>query len=145
MELVNKKKSSEEDTSANEPMPESVSNSQIVQNNSFSDLDLDLYNLQLLKQKYHWNPFISYLNINSLSNKIDVLRQICKISPLEILCVDQTKLDSSFPNSQFRIDGYIYPPYRRDRDNHGGGGIVFIREGLITIRLENLEQKSQKS
>ena len=122
MELVNKKKSSEEDTSANEPMPESVSNSQIVQNNSFSDLDLDLYNLQLLKQKYHWNPFISYLNINSLSNKIDVLRQICKISPLEILCVDQTKLDSSFPNSQFRIDGYIYPPYRRDRDNHGGGG-----------------------
>ena len=122
MELVNKKKSSEEDTSASEPMPESVSNSQIVQNNSFSDLDLDLYNLQLLKQKYHWNPFISYLNINSLSNKIDVLRQICKISPLEILCVDQTKLDSSFPNSQFRIDGYIYPPYRRDRDNHGGGG-----------------------
>ena len=121
MELVNKKKSSEEDTSANEPMPESVSNSQIVQNNSFSDLDLDLYNLQLLKQKYHSNPFISYLNINSLSNKIDVLRQICKISPLEILCVDETKLDSSFPNSQFRIDGYIYPPYRRDRDNHGGG------------------------
>ena len=33
--------------------------------------DLDLYNLQLLKQKYHSKPFISYLNINSLSNKID--------------------------------------------------------------------------
>ena len=32
--------------------------------------DLDLYNLQLLKQKYHSKPFISYLNINSLSNKI---------------------------------------------------------------------------
>ena len=82
-------------------MLKSVSDSQIVQNNSFSNLDLDLYNLQLLKQKYHSNLFISYLNINSLSNKIGALRQICKISPLEIPCVDETKLDSSFPNSQF--------------------------------------------
>ena len=109
MELVNKKKSAEENTSANELELESVSDSQIVQNNSFSNLDLDLYNLQLLKQKYHSNPFISYLNINSLSNKIDALRQIWKTAPLEILCVDETKLDSSFPNSQFRIDGYIFP------------------------------------
>ena len=93
-----------------------------------------------MKQKYHSNPFISYLNINSLSIKIEALRQICKISLLEILCVNETKLDSSFPNSQLRIDEYI-PPYRRDRDNHGGGGIVFIREGLITKRLENLETK----
>ena len=141
MELVNKKKSSEESTSANELVLESVSDFQIVKNYSFSNLDLDLYNLQLLKPKYHSNPLISYLNINSLSNKIDALRQICKASPLEILCVDQTKLDSSFPNSQFRIDGYIFSPYRRDRDNHGGGKMVFIREGLITERLENLETK----
>ena len=63
-------------------------------------------------------PLITYLNINSLSNKIDALRQICKISPLERLCVDKTKLDSSFPNSQYRIHGYIFPLYQRDRENH---------------------------
>ena len=102
--LVNKKKSAEENTSANKLMLESVTDSQIVQNNSFSNLDLDLYNLQVMRQKYHWNPFISYLNINSLSNKIDALRYICKIFPLEILCVDETKLGSSFPNSQLKID-----------------------------------------
>ena len=55
MKLINKKKSSDEGTSANEAMLERVSNSQIVQNNSFSNLDLDLYNLQLLKQKYQSN------------------------------------------------------------------------------------------
>ena len=66
MELVNRKKSAAENTSANKIGLESVSDSQIVQNNSFSNLDLDLYKLQLLKQKYHSNPFISYLNINSL-------------------------------------------------------------------------------
>ena len=97
--------------------------------------------IQLLKQKYHSNTFISYLNINSLSNKVDALRQICKISPLEILCVDETKLDSSFPNSKFRIDGCIFPPYWRDTDNHGEDKMVFIREGLITKRLGNLETK----
>ena len=136
MELVKKKKSAEEKTSSKELELESVSDSQIVQSNSFSNLDIDLYNLQLLKQKYHSNPFISYLNINSLSNKIDALREICKTAPL-----DETKLDSSFPNAQFRIDGYIFPPYRRDRDNHGGGKMVLIRKGFVTKRLENLEAK----
>ena len=81
------------------------------------------------------------MNINSLSNKIDASRQICKTAALEILCIDETKLDSSFPNSQFRTDGYIFPPYRRDRDNHGGGKMVFIIEGLITKRLGKLETK----
>ena len=136
MELVKKKKSAEEKTSSKELELQSVSNSQIVQSNSFSNLDIDLYNLQLLKQKYHSNPFISYLNINSLSNKIDALRQIWKTAPL-----DETKLDSSFPNAQFGIDGYIFPPYRRDRDNHGGGKMVLIRKGFVTKRLENLEAK----
>ena len=91
MELVKKKKSAEEKTSSKELELQSVSNSQIVQSNSFSNLDIDLYNSQLLKQKYHSNPFISYLNINSLSNKIDALRQMCETAPLEILCVDETK------------------------------------------------------
>ena len=80
-----------------------------AQNNSFSNLDLDVYSLQLLKQNYDSNPLISYLNINSLSRKIDALRQICKTASPEILCINKTKLDSSFPDSQFRIDGYISP------------------------------------
>ena len=43
-----------------------------------------------------------------------------KTSPLEVICMDETKLDSSFPNSQVRTDRYIFIPYRRDRDNHKG-------------------------
>ena len=48
--IVNKKKGAEERTSVNEPVSESVNDCQIVLNKSFSNLDLDLYNLQLLKQ-----------------------------------------------------------------------------------------------
>ena len=71
---------------------ESVNDSKIVQKNFVSNLIIGLCNLQLLKQKYHPNRFISYLNINSLSNKIDALLQICEISLLEILFVDESKL-----------------------------------------------------
>ena len=58
MELVNKKKSAEENISSDEL--KSVSEFQIVQNNSFSNLGLDLYNLQLLKQKYHVHQLLEY-------------------------------------------------------------------------------------
>ena len=32
----------------------------------------------------------------------------------------------------YKIDGYTYPPYRRDRD---GGKMFFVREGSTTKRL----------
>ena len=88
---------------------------------------------------------IAYLNINSIRNKIDFLREICKKAPFDILCVDETKIDSSFPDAQFHIEGYQYPPFRRDRDENGGGKIVYIKEGIITKRISNLEGKSSET
>ena len=62
MELVNKKKSADESPPANKLMLEGVSDSQTVQYYSFSNIDLDQYNLQLLKRKHHSNLFTNYLN-----------------------------------------------------------------------------------
>jgi hypothetical protein len=63
-----------------------------------------------------------------------------QISPIDIMCLDETKLTPDFKTSQFHIDGYKYPPFRRDRvtsNSHGfgGGKIVYIKEGLICKRL----------
>ena len=44
-----------------------------------------------------------------------------------------------FPGSQFKIDGYQFPPFRRDRDKHGGGKVVYIKEGLIVNRIKEFE------
>ena len=96
---------------------------------------MDLDGLINLRNKYPFNPIIGYLNINSLQNKIDTLREIAISSPLEILCIDETKLDNSFPENQFKIDGYQFPPLRRDRDKNGGGKIVFVKDGLVVKRL----------
>ena len=58
---------------------------------------------------------------------------------LDILCIDETKIDESFPDFQFQMENYQFPPFRRDRNSHGGGKIVFIRKGLIVKRLISLE------
>lgn len=75
--------------------------------------ELDLKGQQNFVTKYSSNPLIAYLNINSLSNKIEYLKEVCKQSPIHIICIDETKLDHTFPNCQFKIYGYQYC--------HGGG------------------------
>ena len=88
---------------------------------------------------------IGYLNINSLRNKISDVREILFNASIDILCIDETKLDCSFPESQFCIDGYNFPPFRRDRNNYGGGKIVYIKEGIISKRLNQLEGTNMES
>ena len=46
-----------------------------------------------LRNKYPNKPIIGYLNINSLRNKIVDLREIMSKAPLDIVCIDETKLD----------------------------------------------------
>ena len=109
--------------------------------------------LKDLKQKYINNPCMGYLNINSLrGQKFTDLKEILRDCPLEILCIDETRLNSNFTTAQFHINGYQYPPFRRDRDtdgvavrNSGGGKMIFIKEGIICKRLEKYETENAES
>ena len=71
------------------------------------------------------NIIIAHLNINSLRNKFDFLAEIV-CGNVDILIIGETKLDSSFPKSLFKIDGFK-KPYRIDRNEHGGGVMVYVR------------------
>ena len=114
--------------------------SQSIINDMISpNTESDLSNLIYLLRQNIINPLMGHLNINSLKNKIDYLRDVCNKSPLNIFCIDETKIDSSFPDAQFHIDGYEFPPLRKDRNKNGGGKIVSIKEGIITKRLIDLE------
>ena len=94
-----------------------------------------------VRNSYPNNPIIGYLNINTLQNKIISLREIIATAPLDVSCVDETKLDDSFPNSQFTLENFQFPPFRRDRNSKGGGKLVYVKQGIIAKRLENLETK----
>ena len=71
---------------------------------------------------------IGSLNINSLPNKFEQLKEVIG-SNLDILIIQETKLDSSFPPEQFIIEGYS-KPYRLDRNRDGGGVLIFVREDI---------------
>ena len=43
--------------------------------------------------------------------------------------MSETKLDDSFPSMQFLIEGFG-PPFRSDRNSHGGGILVYVREDI---------------
>ena len=86
--------------------------------------NFDLHDLVNLRKDYENNPIIGYRNINHLSSKTDYLREICSKSTIDILCIDETKLDSSYPDAQFEIPGYQYTPYCKDRNKNEDGKIV---------------------
>ena len=54
------------------------------------------------------------------------------------MVISETKLDESFPNSQFKLNGYEVRA-RRDRHKHGGGLMEFVRQDFICKRLKKYE------
>ena len=71
---------------------------------------------------------ISHVNINSIKNKFELLAEAV-MGNVDILMATETKIDESFPTSQFIIPGFT-SPYRFDRTNDGGGILVYIREDI---------------
>ena len=76
---------------------------------------------------------IGHLNINSLPHKFDQLKSIIGKN-IDIVVTTETKIDSSFPNSQFRIEGFSMP-YRFDRNRLDGGIIVYVRDDIPSKQL----------
>ena len=66
-------------------------------------------------------------------------RCLIKDFPLDIFCIDETKLDDRFADYQFKIDGYQFPPPRRNMHNFGGGKIVYIKDCPIVKRINDFE------
>ena len=85
-----------------------------------NDVSSDIKGLIVLRKRFPYNPLIGYININSLKEKVIPLREILSNVPIDVLCVDETRLGSSFPDHQFKIEGYQFPPFRRDRNSKGG-------------------------
>ena len=74
----------------------------------------------------------AHLNINSLRNKFDSLVEILH-SNVDIVLISETKIDSSFPTAQFKIEGYT--TYRLDRNSNEGGILLYVREDIPSTLL----------
>ena len=73
------------------------------------------------------------LNIDSIRNKFIMLADLVR-GNVDVLFICETKIDQTFPSSQFVIPGFT-TPYRLDRTGSGGGIILYIREDIPSRRI----------
>ena len=83
------------------------------------------------------NIIFSYININPIRNKFDNLCDLISKN-VEIISVAETKLDGSFPNSQFLIPGF-HESMRLDISSKRGGMLVYIRFSLPSKIMPNFK------
>ena len=99
---------------------------------------------------------IVHLNINSLYIKIDEIHDLLDKKEFDLMFLNETKLDSSVPNS--KVSHHAYNMHRRDRDysesvglgRHGGGLIVYSKKYLncsvsLSKNFEALKLKLKKN
>ena len=94
------------------------------------DISQILKGLRLSNPK---NVILSYLNVNSIRNKFENLREIIKQN-VDVLAVAETKIDASFPSAQFFLEGY-HSPYRLDISRKSGGLLVYVKATIPSRQL----------
>ena len=96
-----------------------------MRDNAVSEDESDVYNdytpdpKQMLKDIRNSNAnklTFEHLNINSLRKMFDQLTEMVK-GFVDIFLISESKLDDSFPEGQFIIDGY-HAPFRFDRKGY---------------------------
>ena len=71
---------------------------------------------------------MAHINVNSIRHKFSPLANLLTNSYLDILSVQETKLDDSFPNGQFLIPNFKM--YRKDVKSDTGGITTYrFRDG----------------
>ena len=90
--------------------------------------------LKEIKLTNHEKIIISHLNINSIRYKIEFLKELIG-NNIDILLVSETKLNETFPTSQFLMGEFQVPP-RLDRNGNGGGLLLFYRDHIPCKKIE---------
>ena len=116
-----------------------ISNSSDIKESYHSICDDVIGNpdLRALRRKNVNKLIIAHINVNSLRN--ESLREQIQDN-IDILMISETKIDASFPIGQFLLNGYS-TPFRLDRNAHGGGILLYVREDIPSKLLlveENL-------
>jgi len=89
-----------------------------------------------------------YINISSLlanSNiglpRIDILRDFCcREHSHDVILLTETHLDNTIEDSEISIEGYQL--FRKDRNRHGGGILVYEKTHLLPVLFSEVDQCS---
>ena len=65
-----------------------------------------------------------HLNVNSLQSKIEEVKMLVKQFKAQVVFLTETKIDETYPDSQFAINNYHL--FRNDRVKGGGGLMAYF-------------------
>ena len=98
---------------------------------------------------------IASLNINIIIEHINELKVLMESNPIDILAINESKIDDTVSDNEIHINGYNI--IRNDRNRNGGGVLMYIRKPLsfserndlvpdlleiICVEIKNLHNKS---
>ncbi len=90
----------------------------------------------------HRGVRICNLNIVTLLGKFDHVKQFLVTTGVEVLALNETRLDNVIDNNELYIPGYNL--YRKDRNRHGGGVAIYVSE-KYSSHLINTEKNDIES
>ena len=87
--------------------------------------------------KFKRNFIFLNVNINSFRHKFAPMQTILNDRKVDLLVVSESKLDSTFPDAQFNVDGFCI--YRQDYIASTAGLLVYMSSDIAHRRLVQLE------
>ena len=86
---------------------------------------------------------ISLLNVNGLRSKLDDIKILLQSGNIDILCVNETKVDQHISQADLAISGYNL--HRKDRNRHGGGVGIYCKDFININTLPHLSSEGIES
>ena len=110
---------------------------------SINDASLDsLSEIKNLRLRNINKVIIGNINIKAFPDKFERLKEL--VMKYNVLVIAETKLDNSFPTSQFLQKDFA-EPLRLDRNRNGGGIMIYIRDDIPrTLLLKHIFQVTLK-
>lgn len=99
--------------------------------------------IQQFYVKNQCNLKIAHINVNSIRHKFHPLSEMLTKSYIDVLFVQETKLNNSFPCGQFSINQFI--TYRQDVTCNCGGIMAIVRADIPQRRRLDLESGNNAS
>ena len=114
------------------------SDDNIGEENGVHDSTSDMFpEIKLFRKTHKQNFVFVHVNINSCRHKFAPLQEILQGRFVDLLIINESKLDESFPNSQFNVEGYTI--HRQDKSALSGGLILNIRADIAHRRMPKFE------
>ena len=81
---------------------------------------------------------IATFNARSIRNKIDELNHFTASSSIHILAITESWLGPSIPDARIGLQNF-QTPFRRDRNENGGGVCIYLSNDISGKRRKDLE------